>query len=330
MVYTTPPAWNSSDTPLSTTNLNILSDDISYLAANPRENLLVNPGFEIWQRGNGAFTADLAWTADRWYMDEAGTDAFSVTKDTTNEDTNSVACMACDFTLGNGAGASAIKQLLEDFTQLRGKALSLSVRVKATVASAVRLSIYDSVTGWTYGSYHTGGGSYETLTVTATVAAAAASLAVGIFFAATCSGADSAYLDNAMLVVGSVAATYTPLHPVDEWLRCARYYRTWVVPASNTCQIGLGSAVSTTVAVFSLPLSPAMATAPSLVATAGDWTVVDGAGGVVDLSSISLSHAQATGVVVNATVASGLTQFRPYLLTADAGGTRTLALEANP
>jgi hypothetical protein len=43
---------------------------------------------------------------------------------------------------------------------------------------------------------------------------------LGIFFSASC----TAYLDNAMLVVGTQPCDYVPLHPADDLARCLRYY----------------------------------------------------------------------------------------------------------
>src|SRR5499427_9021761 len=62
-----------------------------------RLNLLTNGGFEIWQRGNGPFTANGVYTSDRWFIALQGTDTLSVSKDTTNVDPNSgsQACAAC-------------------------------------------------------------------------------------------------------------------------------------------------------------------------------------------------------------------------------------------
>src|SRR5580765_5299194 len=43
-----------------------------------RASLLVNGGFEQWQRGNVPFTS--GWGPDRWQIAMAGTDAFTVSK----------------------------------------------------------------------------------------------------------------------------------------------------------------------------------------------------------------------------------------------------------
>src|SRR5215469_6434803 len=68
-----------------------------------RANLFTNGGFEIWQRGNGPFTSGGVMTSDRWQFNPAGTDTFSLSKDTSNMDAGgSQACAAVSFTLGTG------------------------------------------------------------------------------------------------------------------------------------------------------------------------------------------------------------------------------------
>jgi hypothetical protein len=188
-----------------------------------RANMLVNPGFEWWQRGNGPFIS--AFSSDRWNVVPSGTDTFSVSKDTTNKDTGSTACAAVTFTLGTGAGASQVLQSLPavDSTQVAGRTLSVSVRVRTSTANAVRVALnnyYAATSHQTYSSYHSGGGTYETLSVTASMDPTLQIAQVEIHLAASC----TAYLDNACLVVGSQPANYVPLHPADDLARCLRYY----------------------------------------------------------------------------------------------------------
>jgi hypothetical protein len=187
-----------------------------------RANLLPNGGFEIWQRGNGPFNVTGQFTADRWQFALAGTDTLSVSKDTTNQDTTtgSQACAACTFTLGTGGGVTLFNALTQaDGQQLRNRQVSASVRVRTATANAVRLAGYDG-TAWTYSAYHPGDGTYHTLTLTWTPGAAATSTSFGVIMTASC----TAYLDNAMLVPGSVSANYVPLTPADELARCFRYF----------------------------------------------------------------------------------------------------------
>jgi hypothetical protein len=202
-----------------------------------RANVLANGSFEIWQRGNGPFTDTGAvaynankYSADRWATTGIGTDALSVSRDTTNQDAGSAACAAVTFTLGSGGGSSALHQpiIRSDAQSLAGRQVSFSVRVRTSTAGAVRAFLNDGATQ-TNGTVHTGGGTYQTLTVTATPAPGQLFFVVGVNFLASC----TAYIDNACLVGGSQAANYVPLHPADDLARCLRYYEVIGGVASN-------------------------------------------------------------------------------------------------
>jgi hypothetical protein len=137
----------------------------------------------------------------------------------------------------------AIQQTLTatEYPQFKGRAVSLSVRIKTSVANMVRIGIYDGA-AWQYSPYHNGNGTYQTLTVSnATLSAAAAAWYIGIWWDAAISGL--AYLDNANLVVGSQAANYVPLHPADDLARCLRYYERIGFAATSTFFAGWGGAV---------------------------------------------------------------------------------------
>jgi hypothetical protein len=185
-----------------------------------RANLLTNGGFEIWQRGNGPFTGTSTRAADMWQINLVGADTLSVSRDTANADASTGACAAVTYTRSTGGTVFSQTGLVEQLNTLKGRTVAFSMRVRCATANAVRLRIYDPVTGATYSAYHTGGGAYETLTHSRVVAATATNLLVDAVFDQSC----TAYLDNAMLVVGSQAADYAPLHPSDDLARCLRYY----------------------------------------------------------------------------------------------------------
>jgi hypothetical protein len=198
-----------------------------------RSNLLTNGGFEIWQRGNGPFTANGAYNADRWLTNIAGTDTFSISKTTASADipSGSTAAASVAFTLGTGAGGSVIAQVLKssDLNQIRGRTVSFSMRVWANMANGVRLTLYSDGTGGASAnsSFHAGNSAYATLSVTATIPNDATFVEPLVAFAAS----GTAFLDNAMLVVGSQYADYAPMHPADDLARCLRYYQTLKVGA---------------------------------------------------------------------------------------------------
>lgn len=184
--------------------------------ARASDNLLVNGGLEVWQRGAGAFTANSAYAADRWQIVLGGTSTLSVSKDTTNVALGSGACAALTYTHN---AVSSLSQKLEDYLQLRGHSVAFSARVRGSVASSARLRVTDGTTTW-YSAYHTGGGAYETLSVVASIGAAATLVTVALDLGAT----GTYYLDNATLVTGSQPQDYQPLTPADDLARCERYY----------------------------------------------------------------------------------------------------------
>jgi hypothetical protein len=187
----------------------------------PPANLLVNGGLEIWQRGPGSFSANNAYTADRWRINLASSSTMSVVRESATVDTGSTYAAQIVYTHVSG---SAFEQKLENFTELRGRTISFSARVRTSTPGACLLRILTQGTGGasvTSGT-HTGGGTYETLSVTATIGAAVSEVTVGLLLSVSC----TAFLDNVMLVIGSAPASYVPLQPADDLARCMRYYET--------------------------------------------------------------------------------------------------------
>jgi hypothetical protein len=183
-----------------------------------RENQLTNGGFEVWQRGNGPFTTPSpVFTADRWVINGAGA-TLSVTRNTANVDAASTACAA--ITVTAWTSELYLTNSPEHLKQLLGRTISLSLRVRTSTPNAVRAVIATDVGPFAYSAYHTGGGAYETLTATALLATNATIVSPSVAFGAN----STVYVDNAMLVVGSQAANYVPLHPADDLARCLRYY----------------------------------------------------------------------------------------------------------
>jgi hypothetical protein len=291
-----------------------------------RANLLTNGGFEYWQRGTGPFVTNGLLSADRWVFALAGTDTLSVSRDTANVDTGSLACAACTFVLGTGAGVSGLTQgqKTTDGAQVRGRTVALSLRVKTSTAGAVRASIGSDGTGavTVYSSFHTGNGAYQTLSVTATIPADATVVNSGVVFAASC----TAYLDNASLVVGSQPANYVPLHPADDLARCLRYYQRW-----NSGYVGLGSSSTTTQHYVLLTHQPQFPGSPTLTTSAlTNLTLLSGAlTGSLSPNAASINSTSPNGTLISLTTASALNAIAaPVYLTLSAGG--WVALEFNP
>ncbi len=273
-----------------------------------RANILTNGGYEIFQRGAGPYTTNNAYTADRWQIILGGTSTISVTQETTTIDTQGVSALKAVYT--QGTANSQIDQKVENYTQYRGQTLSFSIRVRQGVASNIRPYISDSGVK-TYGVASATTGGYVTLTVTLAIGAASTGINAGVDLGAS----DTVYLDNAMLVVGSVPCNYVPLHPEEEWARCKRYYR---YVNGNF----IGFCYSGTLFAVDVPLSGLMAGTPTVSVTA-NGTVADGASSWAPTGSqwvqSNVDYAQIY------LIGSGWTQFHP-------GSVNNLAfiLEVNP
>ena len=294
-----------------------------------RLNLLSNPGFEVWQRGNGPFSGSGSgtFTADGWQALTVPSDTLSVIKDDTNLDTTGggLHCAACTFTLSGGAGATVLYQKLSSTESgLLNRTITLSVRVKTATANAVRVGIYNG-SAYTYSSPHTGGGAYQTLSVTATVTAGAASVFAAISFVASC----TAYVDNAMLVVGSQPADYAPLHPADDLARCLRYFESLTaVPAVVSLPL---QAISTSIAAGSFqfrvlkPVTPTM----TVLSPAASYGVTNAAGSAIAANSVNAGPQAIDRGAITIGVASGLVAGNCSFLAAMSANS-AIIWEANP
>jgi len=304
-----------------------------------RLNLLTNGGFEIWQRGNGPFSVPsgggvVPKGADMWSPQLAtGAGNITITKETTTIDVASSASAKVVYTAGAGdAAVCAYEQLISAASDIaavvRGKTLSFSVRVNASAAGRVRAFYADGVNGGgnrIFGSYNATSNAWETLTLACPIAASPAYLYIGIDI--LLGQTTTFYVDNAMLVVGSVAADYAPLHPADDLARCLRYYQRW--DDANT-EIGMGASQNTTSHIILLPLAAGMAITPSLTTS--------------PVANLLLQNSTLTGSVAPSAVAASTMGKRVCSLSATTGAafntagspvflytnTGWIAMEANP
>lgn len=195
-------------------------------------NLLVNPGLELWQRGTGAFTANNAYSADRWQIALAGTDTLSVSQEAAIKRADSQFAGVCTFVLGSGAGATKLRQALviaDGWHGLLGRTVTFSAWARYNAANGLRAFIETDGTGGTttQSALHTGGSTFELLTVSVAVPADATYVRVGLQFIAS----GTAYLDDCIAAIGG--GIYQPLTPAEEWERAQRYYE--VHAGVNSC-----------------------------------------------------------------------------------------------
>jgi hypothetical protein len=196
-----------------------IQQNINELIGRSGGNLLVNGGFEHWQRGVGPFSTNNGYTADRWQYIDTGSAVGAVDRESSVIDTDSQYSLKLTVTTASG-GQPTLRQVMEDWRQLRGKTISLQVRVRQSVATMVNIRINDGVSATNASSSATTG-SFTTLAISGyTVSASATQLWIEI----NSNDAGTAYFDNMMLVIGPQATEYVPLHPQEDLARCQRYY----------------------------------------------------------------------------------------------------------
>ena len=177
-----------------------------------RKNLLINGGFDVWQRGT-SFTSN-KYTADRWYQWNSATSAI-VTKETNG----------LHFVAQN-SGSSLIEQRIENGSQFAGKTVTASVYIEGTPLNAY-MFMYTR-TGETGGSWQNTS-STNTLssglnTVTWDIPSGSGILILRI--ACDQTGDVDFTISNAQLELGSVATDFEHRSYGEELALCQRYYQT--------------------------------------------------------------------------------------------------------
>jgi len=277
-----------------------------------RLNLLTNGGFEIWQRGTGPFTGT-AYSADRWQVTPNGGSTMSVSKVTAASGTGSSSAAQIVYTHTAQSQLMQILRLSGESLELLGQTVSFSARVSAAVANAIQLRLLTggasplNVTS----AFHPGSGGFTTLTVTGTIPTDGAVLQCQ--FSLNASG--TFVVDNASLVVGSVAADYAPVHPANDLARCLRYYE---VIADAVGAFGLsGYGAAGGVLQWMYPYKARKPVAPTVTKN-GTWTVTNCSQPTTPVSSMS--------DVMIQIVATALGQAS----TTNGGANNTITIEANP
>src|SRR5689334_21657431 len=102
-------------------------------------NILDNGGREIWQRGT-SFTNPVinSYTADRWKVSVTGTPSWVVSRDSTTANVDSgTYSMSVNITSVGGSTVFNLSQFIENYKDYAGKTLTLTARVKASVANKI-------------------------------------------------------------------------------------------------------------------------------------------------------------------------------------------------
>jgi hypothetical protein len=263
-----------------------------------RKNLIINGGFDIWQRGT-SFTelSTYLYAADRWKY--AGTITATCTKSLLN------GIPTLTLTSNNNAGDAVIQlmQILEESTykKLQGKSVTLSAYIKSNIPSAC---VYINVDGGTsyFSLAHGGDESWKRLYVTVNLPSTIAS-SLNCYLGSyrgetnTLSNGDYVEVSNVQLEAGEYATDFEYRPIAEELALCQRYYEKnypqSIAPGTSGVfdGIALGIAVANNSVVLSCPFKVSKRISPTIVIYSRNGT----AGKV---SSVSTGDDVGTSVVV--------------------------------
>jgi len=195
-----------------------------------RKNLIINGGFDVWQRGTSFVGPN--YTADRWYTWDAANTVTSVTDGLRLE--------------GPSDGSTLVEQRIENSSKfLAGKTVTLSVTVSGTPSNALfYMYTRTGETGGSWQNQNTG----QTLvsgknTVTWNVPTGSGILMVRI--ASNGGGLVDVTVSNVQLELGSVATDFEHRSYGEELALCQRYYYSELQEAGGYNGVHIGEAINT-------------------------------------------------------------------------------------
>jgi hypothetical protein len=308
-------------------------------------NPVLNSAMQIAQRGTTislAASAGTTYTLDRWCTQTGANQACTVTQEVTGDTTNlpfiQYALRYKRNTSQTGTGGLTLLNAFETINSrpFAGKAVTLSFYARkgadySATASALAVKL-DSGTGTDQNPFagYTGAATvcsttatltttWQRFTATGTVGATATELNVQVVFTPTgTAGANDYYeITGVQVDVGSVALPFRTYAATiqGELSACQRYYISYT---SSDGSLTSGFATGTTNAYrYGVYLPTSMRTTPS-ASSVGTLIFYDGTA-LVNITGIGAvrtltSSGNVNAVSVDFTVASGLTQYRPYML----------------
>ena len=304
------------------------------------KNLIINGGMDIWQRGTTQSGGGSYFIADRWnHFRDAYASGITVSRQPASL-SNFQYCARVQRDSGNTlTNGLAFTQNIESINSIpfQGKSVTVSFWARAGVnysssASALICVIY-SGTGTDEASRNGITGSSQLISFTSTLTTSWQRFtATGVvplnsnqilstfYYSPTgTAGANDYYeITGVQLEQGSSATPFSRAGGDinGELLKCQRYYWRSGLHSNNFYKgFGFGVAFSTTQARCMVNFPVTMRSVPAEVLYGGTVAVMDSAVGYA-VTSMSIDYNVMTNnlAYVNANVASGLTQFRPYFL----------------
>jgi hypothetical protein len=322
------------------TQIALLGQDLDTFLFRPfTVNSVLNSSFNVWQRGTSITNG--GYSADRWqaYGNGNGT----VSRQATGDTTNLPNIQYCGRSQRTAASADTnplyLAQNFETVNSIpfAGKGVTLSFYARkganySPTSSLLNIALQtgtgtdQAFTGYTGTAYPINSTvtlttTWQRFTLTGTLSSALTELAI-VFVAnvtGTAGAADYFEVTGVQLEVGNQATPYTPATPTyaTELAACQRYYtRVLASSGGNYYYYALGTAKTSTVAkmVYEMPVT--MRVAPSAPEYSG-LSLYDATNAAIAVTAVTSDTPTLNNFAMDITVASGLTQYRPYYLFAN-------------
>jgi hypothetical protein len=315
------------------------------------KNRIINGGMDIWQRGTSFTVASSTqtYTVDRWMAYRTATGA-TVSRQTTSPNYSPYYTRVQRDSGNTGTNIIYLTQAIETLNSrpLAGKTITLSwwARAGANYSAGSSNLTWElasgtgtdqnMISGFTGQTNVTAGTktlttSWQQFTTTGTVGTSATQLGVIFYFTpvGTAGAADYFDIADVQIEVGSQATPFSRAAATiqGELAACQRYYYRATAGDVYTC-FANGHATGTTLAAMTFYPKVTMRTTPSSL----DYSTILVGDGVSSQAATSLGLSaqtiSANSLLINATVASGLTQFRPYYIIANNSSSAYIGLSA--
>lgn len=317
------------------------------------KNKIINGNFSINQRSFSSVTTSGTFTFDRWYTDANG-GTFTYTPQTFTpgaapvsgyESTNFLRCVTSGQ---SGSHYAAIIQRIEDVRTLAGQTATVSFWAKAASgtpsilvqatqrfgsggSSAVATNLTAQVLSTSWARYSI---TFAVPSVSGKTIGTGSNLEFNFFysFGGSVIGIQNNTFDlwGVQVEYGSKATPFQTASggsPQQELAMCQRYYFRNVADLTYG-RFAFGSASSTTAASLLLTPPVTMRTTPTSLDTGGTIALSDFVT-TTNTTALTLSgQANKSCILLDATVASGLTQYRPYNLLANSSATAYIGVSA--
>jgi len=261
------------------------AQEVRSLIGAGRKNLIINGGFDVWQRGTTGTDPSNGYgsylSADRWASYFSGTilSQQAVTID-------GLPVYAMRITAGTSGNIYAYQKVERGSSIVSGKPITYSFWARANVARSQGMSgrFYDSGTQGTALNLSlssldiTTSWQKFTQTVTLTDTALNNSRDFFINFQGTFASADWLEVANFQLELGSVATDFEHRSYGEELALCQRYYKRYIRTAGDinySVYLGISQSMTTTTALIVIPLLHPMRGAPSFSSSAANAIVLN-------------------------------------------------------